>query len=276
MAREARAAKREHAALVRRLERQAEERRKAEEERRKAEATERRKAEAEAAERRKAEAEAAERRKAEAEAAERRKAAATEQRKALEAAAKAQKESLDAEAAARQQAMAEHEEEMRRLDLRLRREQEERDRAWDRRFQQAREADDRLGVLGEGLVANDLLELLRDARLDVGSLAAGLRIEKDGERRAYDLVAFGPGDTVVLEVKFRLRREDVWKFRKRLADFRKWYPEPAPRRVLGAVVYLKAGAAALRAAERAGFYVIRGFDGTVRILNPEDFEATIY
>lgn len=231
MAREARAAKREHAALVQRIERE----------------------------------EAA-----------RRKAEAVAWRTALGAEATARQEALDAEAAARQRAMAEHEEEMRRLDLRLRREQEERDRAWDRRFQQAREADDRLGVLGEGVVANDLLELLRDARVDVGSLAAGLRIERDGERRDYDLVAYGPGDTVVVEVKFRLRREDVWKFRKRLADFRKWYPEPAPRRVLGAMVYLKAGAAALRAAERAGFYVIRAFDGSARILNPEDFRPTIY
>ena len=268
MAREARVAKREHAALVRRLERQAEEQRKAEEERRKAEATERRQAEAEAAERRKAE--ATEQRKALG-------AAAKAQQKALEAAAKTQKKSLEAEAAARQEAMERHAEVVRRLDLRFKREQAERDRALDRRFNQAAgEVDNRWGALAEGLVEQDLLDLLRNAGRDVLSVSTLRPIKRGGETREYDLLACGVHDTVVVEVKSTLRRRDVTQFRKRLRDFRTWCPEHARDRVLGAMACLKAEETALEAAEAAGFYVIRALDAKARILNAEDFRPTIY
>ena len=186
-------------------------------------------------------------------------AEALARKKALEAEVLAQKKVFDAEAA------------------RFKREQEERDRAFDQRFQQvAGDADNRWGALAEGLVGHDLLELLRSAGLDVLSVAPGQPIERNGETREYDLVAFGVHDSVVVEVKSTLRRADVTRFRKRLRDFRTWCPEHARPRVLGAMACLTAEETALRAAEASGFYVIRAIDATARILNAEGFRPIIY
>ena len=209
---------------------------------------------------------------------------AATQRKRLDEELAAQRRKHEAEAAARKRAMAEQAEEFRKADEKRRREraerdreQAERDRALDRRLNQlSGYADNRWGRLAEGLVEEDLVRLLAEAGVEVSQVAHRVRSHTREEYREYDLVAFGERDAVVVEVKATLERPDVTQFAKRLRDFREWRPDYALPRVLGAMACLAADRNAFRAAESAGFYVIRALDSTARIVNSEGFQPAIY
>ena len=202
---------------------------------------------------------------------------AAAQRKRLDEELAAQRRKHEAEATARAKALAEQAEEFRKADEKRKREQAERDRALDRRLNQlSGYADNRWGRLAEGLVEEDLLRLLTEAGVEVSQVAHRVRSHIRGDYREYDLVAFGERDAVVVEVKATLETSDVTQFAKRFRDFREWRPDYALPRVLGAMACLAADRNAFRAAESAGFYVIRALDSTARIVNSEGFQPAIY
>ncbi len=120
------------------------------------------------------------------------------------------------------------------------------------------------------------MKLLRDAGVNVLRAVPGWPVAIEGEWRQYDLVAVGEHDAVVVEVKSTLKPADVTQFTKRLRDFRKWCPEFARSRIMGAMACLVADGAALQAAEVAGLYVIRAMDSTASIVNSEGFKPAIY
>ena len=189
----------------------------------------------------------------------------------------AHRKRFEEEAAARARALAEQAEEFRKADEKRKREQAERDRALDRRLNQlSGYADNRWGRLAEGLVEEDLVRLLVEAGVEVSQVAHRVRSHIRGDYREYDLVAFGERDAVVVEVKATLERPDVTQFAKRIRDFREWRPDYALPRILGAMACLAADRNAFRAAEAAGFYVIRALDSTARIVNSEGFQPAIY
>ena len=161
---------------------------------------------------------------------------------------------------------------------RLREEQAERDRKLEKTLNRiAGDGDHRWGQLMEALVGGDLVRLLRDAGLDVEVLGREVRSQnREGVWREYDLVAAGRSLTVVVEVKTTLRAKDVTKFVSRLGDFREWRPDYARPRMYGALGYLTAKGDATRAAEAAGFYLIRAVGSNASIVNSEGFEPRLY
>lgn len=161
---------------------------------------------------------------------------------------------------------------------RLREEQAERDRRLEKTLNRiAGDGDHRWGQLMEALVGGDLVRLLRDAGLDVEVLGRDVRSQnREGVWREYDLVAAGRSLTVVVEVKTTLRSKDVTKFVSRLGDFREWRPDYARPRMYGALGYLTAKGEATRAAEAAGFYLIRAVGSNASIVNSEGFEPRLY
>ena len=198
-------------------------------------------------------------------------------RKELEEEAAARKKDLDEKAAALAAEFRRADEKRKKADEERKREQAERDRELDKRFNQlVGEADRRWGKLAEGFVEQDLVKLLRDADVNVLRAVPGWPVAIEGEWRQYDLVAVGEHDAVVVEVKSTLKPADVTQFTKRLRDFRKWCPEFARSRIMGAMACLVADGAALQAAEVAGLYVIRAMDSTASIVNSEGFKPAIY
>ena len=134
------------------------------------------------------------------------------------------------------------------------------------------DGDNRWGMLIEALVEGNLLKILRDAGIGVDDAIARRRSMRRGIWREYDLVAVGERDAVVVEVKTTLRRADVARFTERIGDFREWRSDDARERVWGALAYLGVEGNAARAAEDAGFYLIRAVSGSARLVNSAGFE----
>ena len=152
-------------------------------------------------------------------------------------------------------------------------EREELDRQWQARLNKiAGDGDNRFGELLEALVEGRVVPLFRKVGLNVERAFRRVKSIALDEWREYDVVAVGPADAVVVEVKTTLRPRDVPKFTDRIRDFREWRPDLARPRVWGALGYLSANPEAVRAAEAAGFYVIRVVSTTAEIVNSEGFE----
>ena len=259
-------------------------------------AARKREAEARAAEHREAEAaRAAEHREAEAarkeeaearkrEAAARKREAEARKREAEARAAEYREAEVAREAARREEEAARRLEaealdrEYRKAEEKRRREQAERDRAWERRFNKlSGDADNRWGRLAEGFVEEGLLQLLEARGLKIRWVApAGVRGQFRGEEREFDLVAVGEHDTVVVEVKATLKSSDVTAFQKRIREFREFCPSLARDRIRGGLAYLTAGRRATLAGEAAGFYLIRAVDSKPRIVNSDDFRPSSF
>lgn len=156
-------------------------------------------------------------------------------------------------------------------------ERAELDRQWQARLNKiAGDGDNRFGELMEALVEGRVVPLFREVGLDVERAFRRVKSMTLDEWREYDVVAVGLEDAVVVEVKTTLRPRDVAKFTDRIRDFREWRPDHARSRVWGALGYLSASPAAVRAAEEAGFYVIRVVSTTAAIVNSEGFEPRVF
>ena len=203
-----------------------------------------------------------------------------ERRKTEQAARDQERAARDQERAAREQERARRDQEWARRDQeRARRDQEraEFDRQWQARLNKiAGDGDNRFGELMEALVEGRVVPLFREVGLDVERAYRRVKSIALDEWREYDVVAVGPEDAVVVEVKTTLRPRDVARLTDRIRDFREWRPDLARPRVWGALGYLSANPEAVRAAEAAGFYVIRVVSTTAAIVNSEGFEPRVF
>lgn len=162
---------------------------------------------------------------------------------------------------------------------RARRDQEraELDRQWQARLNKiAGDGDNRFGELMEALVEGRVVPLFREVGLDVERAYRRVKSIALDEWREYDVVAVGPEDAVVVEVKTTLRPRDAARLTDRIRDFREWRPDLARPRVWGALGYLSANPEAVRAAEAAGFYMIRVVSTTAAVVNSEGFEPRVF
>lgn len=181
-------------------------------------------------------------------------------------------------ALAREAAYRQADEERRKTEQAARdRERAELDRQWQARKNKiAGDGDNRFGELMEALVEGRTVPLFREVGLGVERAYRRVKSISLHEWREYDVVAVGPEDAVVVEVKTTLRPRDVAKFTDRIRDFREWRPDLARPRVWGAVGFLSANPEAVRAAEAAGFHVIRVVSTTAEIVNSEGFEPRVF
>ena len=178
---------------------------------------------------------------------------------------------------ARDEQYRQADEERRKADEERRKAQEERDRTLQATLNRiAGDGDNRFGELMEALIEGNVVPLFRKVGLDVERAFPRVRSRTLDDWREYDVVAVGIRDAVVVEVKTTLRSRDVAQFTDRIRDFREWRPDHARPRVWGALAYLSANAAAVRAAEAGGFYVIRVVSTTASLVNSEGFEPRVF
>lgn len=184
-------------------------------------------------------------------------------------------------AAAREESYRKAEEERRQADKEERRREEAARKKAREELQAtlnriAGDGDNRFGELMEALVEGNVVPLFEMVGLDVQRAFPRVRSLTRDAWREYDVVAVGIEDAVVVEVKTTLRTRDVAQFVERISDFREWRPDHARPRVWGALAYLSANPAAVRAAEAAGFYVIRVVSTTASLVNSEGFEPRVF
>ena len=183
----------------------------------------------------------------------------------------------DRRAAALEEQYRKADEERKKADEERRKAQEERDRTLQATLNRiAGDGDNRFGELMEALIEGNVVPLFRKEGLDVERAFPRVSSRTLDDWREYDVVAVGMRDAVVVEVKTTLRVRDVPRFIARIGDFREWRPDHARPRVWGAFAYLSASAAAVRAAEAAGLYVVRVVSTTAGLVNSEGFEPRVF
>ncbi len=128
------------------------------------------------------------------------------------------------------------------------------------------------GRMVEALVEPAALRLFQDRGIEVRYVFRRAKAKIDGRVMELDLLLENGDTVVVVEVKSRLKRDDVDRFLERLAKFLEFFSRYRGYRVYGGVAGLDVSADVARYAYRQGLFVINAVgDGVAQILNDEGF-----
>ena len=123
----------------------------------------------------------------------------------------------------------------------------------------------------EGMVAPACETLFAERGIPVNTVSQRVHAHRDGRSLEIDILVINHEYAVLVEVKSTLKVDDVRKHTERLARFRKFFPDYADKRVLGAVAGIVIDEHADKFAYREGLFVIGQTGDTVRILNDQGF-----
>ena len=136
---------------------------------------------------------------------------------------------------------------------------------------------DQWGQFIEALVEPNALKLFRGRGIDVQYVYRRAEHKVNGEQMELDLLLENGQETVVVEVKSKLRVEDVNEFLVKLQRFPTFFPRLADRHTYGAVAGLSFVGESDKYAYRQGLFVLGVVgEGLVEIRNdagfrPKDF-----
>ena len=93
-----------------------------------------------------------------------------------------------------------------------------------------------------------------------------------GDSAEFDVLA-ACGDYLLLnETKSQLRVSDVRRFRTRLPQVRRFFPEYADKKIVGAIASLYVDENLVRLSEKLGLVVLGFGDDVMQVLNSADFK----
>ncbi|MBF0308600.1 MAG: DUF3782 domain-containing protein [Magnetococcales bacterium] len=164
------------------------------------------------------------------------------------------------------------------------RENRERSAEFDRKFQETervvKEVSKQVGALGsrwgefvEGLVAPACEKLFLERGIPVHTVSQRVRCKRPGNRHIeIDLLVVNSDVVVLVEVKSKLKHEDVRDHLERLAQFKSFFPEYADKQVMGAVAGITIEENVDRYAMNEGLFVIVQSGESVNLANSPDFQ----
>ena len=154
-------------------------------------------------------------------------------------------------------------------------ETDKRMRETDRKLQETTKNVDSLtgkwGKFVEGLVAPAAERLFRERGIRVDRVYQRARARKNGEGMEIDVLAVDGEHAVLIEVKSTLGIDDVREHIDRLGKFKRFFPEYADRKAVGAVAGIVIDEGVDRFAYKNGLFVIAQSGDTVRVLNDDKF-----
>ena len=168
--------------------------------------------------------------------------------------------------------MKETDRQMKETDRRMK----ETDRKLERLGKQIGGLGNRLGEFVEGMVRPGLVRLFRERGIDLNLTIRDLSARRDGEAAQIDLMAIDDTDAVAVEVKSRLRVEDVDDHVRRMERFRRLFPRFADLRVMAAVAGMVIDDEAVTHAEANGVFVIGQKGEDAIFLNSAGFEPRVW
>ncbi|MBF0322721.1 MAG: DUF3782 domain-containing protein [Magnetococcales bacterium] len=135
----------------------------------------------------------------------------------------------------------------------------------------------RWGEFVEGLVAPACEAMFAKRGIDVRAVAPRMRARLPGNRHMeIDLLVLDTTVAVLVEVKSRLKIEDVREHLERLAEFKEFFPDYAHKQVMGAVAAIVIDEEADRFAIKQGLFVIVQSGETVALANTDDFTPRVW
>ncbi len=167
------------------------------------------------------------------------------------------------------------------------RQMKETDRRIDRRFhetdlkiqavnKQIGELGGRLGQFVEAMVKPGVVKLFQERGIDVTMTTSGTSVsDKDGGIE-IDIMVRNGKEIVLIECKSKLKTDDVNDHLKRLAKFKKYFPEYADKKVMGAMAAMVIPEGAGRYACKKGLFVMAQHGELMTLINDEHFEPAIF
>ncbi|MBF0609573.1 MAG: DUF3782 domain-containing protein [Magnetococcales bacterium] len=130
----------------------------------------------------------------------------------------------------------------------------------------------RWGEFVEGLVEPACETLFAERGIPVHKVSRRIKAKKPGGRHMeIDILVVNTNAVVLVEVKSKLKQEDVIEYVNKLAEFRDFFPEYADKRILGAVAGIVMDPNVDRFAMNQGLFVIVQSGETVVLANEEGF-----
>ena len=130
------------------------------------------------------------------------------------------------------------------------------------------------GRFTEGLFLPSLEKILiRDFGLD--TVAPRIQRRQNGSFVEIDVLAFSNSDkntAVVVEIKSKLRDDDIKEFLEELANFPKLFPEHKDKKLFGMIAAVGISNEQKAAMEKLGLYVVRIKDDVFRVVSSKNFE----
>ncbi len=155
---------------------------------------------------------------------------------------------------------------------RTERQQRETDRVVKDVSKQIGQLGSRWGEFVEGLVAPACATLFAERGLPVHKVSRRVEARLPGNRHMeIDLLVVNTIAVVLVEVKSKLRGEDIKDHLARLAEFKDFFPEYADKQILGAVAGIVIEESVDRYAMNEGLFVIVQSGDGVRLANDPDF-----
>jgi len=130
----------------------------------------------------------------------------------------------------------------------------------------------RLGDFVEGVLGPGIVRVFRERGIEVTQTLRDLSPPKGHAQAQIDILAVDGDLAIAIEVKTKLRTEDVDEHLERLASFKPLFPRYSDVRLLGAVAAMVIGDKEAQYAERHGLFVIGQSGEDAVILNEVGFE----
>ena len=148
------------------------------------------------------------------------------------------------------------------------------------------------GRFVESMVEPAVVRLFVERGITLDGTSPRAKRCRNGQTMEIDVLGVNLEYVVPVEVKTTLRTGNVDKYVKKLKKFKSFFPEYRDHKVIGAVAGMTVPASVARYAEGRGLYVLAQsgercperrpelvegpVEGTVRLLNDEDFEAHVW
>ncbi len=129
----------------------------------------------------------------------------------------------------------------------------------------------RLGEFVEEMVRPGVERLFQQRGIDVSMTSRDVSYHNGKDGIEIDLLVRNGTDVVLIECKSKLSEEHVGDHLERLAKFKKYFPEYAEKKVMGAVAAMVIPESVERYACKKGLFVIAQSGEVITILNDKDF-----
>jgi Holliday junction resolvase len=132
------------------------------------------------------------------------------------------------------------------------------------------------GRLMESLVEGSLVRIFNDRGLPVKRTSTRVKGDYHGESYEFDILAHNGDAVVIVEVKTRLRPNDVKKFIKKLNKAKLWLSEYTNNQIYGAMAFLQSDAGAESMVINKNLFAIRAVGDSAHIINAEKFTPRVW
>jgi len=146
-----------------------------------------------------------------------------------------------------------------------------------------KETDKRIGEITgkwgrfvEGLVVPGMISLFEKRGIQIERISQRVRVRKQGGEMEIDILGINGEYAVLVEVKSTLSPEDVKEFIEKVKKFKKFFPEYADRKTVGAVAGIVMESDADKFAYQQGLFVIAQKGDSVKIINSSRFKPKIF